>query len=72
MEMTFQFMGHIRKDIMQSLLDIILKAPDLLLSTEKCTLLAIWLWHLGYNTGKKERGAERQSIVFWPNLIGWS
>lgn len=43
MEMTFQFMGHIRKDIMQSLLDIILKAPDLLLCTEKCTLLAIWL-----------------------------
>lgn len=64
MEMTFQFMGHIRKDIMQSLLDIILKAPDLLLRKEKRTLLAIWLWHLGHFTGEKEQETKRQSIVF--------
>lgn len=49
MEMTFQFMGSIRNGIMQSLLDIILKASGLLLSVEKyivrSTAVAFKLFH---------------------------
>lgn len=66
MEMTFQFMGSIRKGIMQSLLsqNTILKASGLLLSVKKHTLLEVQLWHLSYFTGEKEWKTDQHRHFF--------